>query len=144
MRLAEIAELQRTRTGLTAAAGPPLLPPREWFEMPEPDERTPLTVTADGQLYGHAALWGTCHTGKPSRCVTPPKSRRGYRFFRTSLTELQEGGTVPTVAGPFAWNGPGALPPAGGGRLPNTAGHDAVAREIVARQRSGAEVTRST
>jgi hypothetical protein len=96
MRLAEIANLQRPRTGLTAAAGPPLLPLREWFEMPEPAAPTPLTSTAEGQVYGHAALWGTCHTRKPGKCVTPPKSRSGYSFFETGATEVEEGDLVPT------------------------------------------------
>ena len=95
MRLDEIAELQRTRTGLTAAA-PPLLPPRDWFELPELEAPTPLAFTCEGQVYGHAALWGTCHIGKPGRCVTPPKSHSGYRYFRTGVVELQEGGAVHT------------------------------------------------
>ena len=67
-----------------------------WFKQPEPDEPTGLTVTSEGQLYGHAALWGTCHTGKPGRCVTPPRSRSGYAYFQTGITELQEGGAVRT------------------------------------------------
>ena len=96
MNVAQISELQRTRTGLTAAAGPPLLPPRDWFETPEPEAPMPLTVTSDGQLYGHAALWGTCHTGKPGKCITPPRSRSGYRFFQTGLTDLEDGSTVAT------------------------------------------------
>lgn len=96
MNLAGIAELQRTHTGLMAAAVPPLLPPRDWFEMPEPDEPTPLTVTADGHVYGHAALWGICHTGKTGRCVTPPRSKSGYRYFRTGSTELEDGQLIPT------------------------------------------------
>jgi hypothetical protein len=41
-------------TSLTAAVAP-LKPPREWFEMPEASEPTPLTFTADGRVYGHLA-----------------------------------------------------------------------------------------
>jgi hypothetical protein len=78
-----------------ATAGPPLVPPTAWFRKLEPDEPTGLTVTNEGQVYGHA-IWDTCHIGKPGRCVTPPRSRSRYRYFKTGLTELQEGGTVPT------------------------------------------------
>lgn len=96
VKLAEIAALQQERLGLTAAAGPPLVPPREWFEMEEPDEPTGWTVTADGQVFGHAAVWGTCHTGKPGKCITPPKSRSGYAFYRTGTTETADGELIPT------------------------------------------------
>lgn len=88
--------LQQERNGLTAAAGPPLVPPRSWFEMEEPEEPTGWTVTADGQVFGHAALWGTCHTGKPGRCVTPPKSQSDYSFYKTGLTEVDDGELIPT------------------------------------------------
>lgn len=88
--------LTQQRNGLCASAGPPLLPPRAWFEKPEPDEPTGLTVTPEGQIFGHAAVWGTCHTGKPGRCVTPPKSRSGYQFFLTGSTEVEEGDLIPT------------------------------------------------
>lgn len=97
VKLAELAVLQQERNGLTAAAGPPLVPPRAWFEMPEPEEGpVGWTVTADGQVYGHAAVWGTCHTGKPGRCITPPKSRSEYAYYRTGLTEVDDGELIPT------------------------------------------------
>jgi hypothetical protein len=72
------------------------MPPKSWFKKAEPDEPTGLTVTNEGQVYGHAALWGTCHIGKVGHCVTPPRSRSGYVYYKTGLTELQEGGTVST------------------------------------------------
>lgn len=60
-------------------------PPVEWFTRPEADEPTPLTITADGQVYGHLALWETCHTGflssSFSECIKPPRSPSGYAFF---------------------------------------------------------------
>ena len=100
MELAQIAELQRERAerdGFTAAAGPPLVPPRPWFEQPEPDEGpVAWTVTADGQVFGHAAVWGTCHTGKPGKCITPPKSRSDYAYYKTGLTEVDDGELIPT------------------------------------------------
>lgn len=67
------------------AAAIPAEPPVEWFTLPEADQPTPLTVTADGQVYGHLALWETCHTGflssAFSECITPPRSESGYQFF---------------------------------------------------------------
>ena len=97
MELAEIAELQRERDGLTAAAGPPLVPPRQWFEREEPDDGpVGWTVTADGEVFGHAAVWGTCHTGKPGKCITPPKSRSDYAYYQTGLTEVDDGELLPT------------------------------------------------
>lgn len=41
----------------------------------------PLTITADGQVYGHAALWGRCHVGYGGTCVTPPKEPKAYTGF---------------------------------------------------------------
>ncbi len=63
-------------------------PPRDWFEMPEPDQPTPLTVLPSGQFYGHAANgWDQCHIGYQNACVTPPASPTGYaRFNRRTIT----------------------------------------------------------
>lgn len=93
----EVAELQRDRLGLIAAA-PPVVPPRPWFEKPEPEDITEgtWTVTADGQVYGYAALWDTCHTGKPGRCVKPPQSASQYGYYMTGLTEVDDGELIPT------------------------------------------------
>ena len=70
---------------MTAAATVTADPPVDWFTMPEADQPTPLTFTDQGQVYGHLALWGTCHTGflssAFSECVTPPRSESGYQFF---------------------------------------------------------------
>lgn len=81
---------------LTAAAAgtAPLLPPASWFEDPQLDGPTGITVTADGRLYGHAALWGTCHTGVQGRCQTPPPGS-DYRYFHLGLLETEEGQTIP-------------------------------------------------
>ena len=83
-----------TRIAITAAGAVPDQPPREWFVKPTFDGPTPLTVTADGQVYGHAALWGTCHIGKPGQCLTPPKSRSGYAHFTTGTVVCADGQQV--------------------------------------------------
>lgn len=91
--------------GLTAAVAP-LKPPAAWFTDPHLSRPTPLTVTDDGRVYGHVALWGTCHTGYPGRCVTPPKSRSGYAHFHVGELELDDGARLAvgkiTLAGPHA------------------------------------------
>jgi hypothetical protein len=82
---------------LTAAAAglAPLEPPSEWFDDPQLGEPTALTVTRDGRVYGHAALWDSCHTGYPGRCVAPPRSRSGYSHFHLGLITSAEGEQIP-------------------------------------------------
>jgi hypothetical protein len=76
----------------------PLRPPREWFDSPEPDVPTPLTFEKSGRVYGHLALWGSCHTGflngALKECVQPPKSPSGYKHFHLGVLET-DGGDVP-------------------------------------------------
>lgn len=77
---------------LTASAV--AVPPMGWFANPGLDGPTPITIDADGRVFGHAALWGTCHIGLPG-CVTPPQSQSGYAYFRTGAT-YTDGGEIPT------------------------------------------------
>lgn len=71
----------------------PIAPPREWFETPEPNEPTPLTVEPDGRVYGHIALWNSCHTGflngRFSECVQPPRSRIDYADFHLGALPVE-------------------------------------------------------
>ena len=84
------------REVLTASAAglAPLAPPREWFEMPEPDIPTPLTVTEDGRVFGHLAIWGQCHAGYADYCQTPPHSYSDYKFFHLGEIETEDGSRV--------------------------------------------------
>jgi hypothetical protein len=87
---------------ITAAAQSTLLrPPKEWFENPDLNRVTPVTITADGRLYGHIAPWGVEHTGMPN--VTAPRSPSNYAFFKTGIIATAEGDDVPvgqiTLAG---------------------------------------------
>lgn len=90
-------------------ASAPVLPPAAWYTEPEPaagDPRlvrqpdgqygVPLTITDDGQVFGHAALWGTCHTGLRGRCVTPPRSPSSYAHFHVGAVQTAEGDTLAT------------------------------------------------
>jgi hypothetical protein len=83
--------------GALVAAGAPTdgAAPAAWFVDPQLPAPTPLTVTDDGRVFGHIAAWGTCHTGIASGCVTPPRSRTGYGYFRTGEWVTQEGERVP-------------------------------------------------
>ena len=73
----------------------PLRPPRAWLETPEADQPTPLTFTADGQVFGHLALWETCHSGFQggafSECVQAPRSPSGYQMFHLGQLETDNG-----------------------------------------------------
>jgi hypothetical protein len=108
---------------LVAGAAPnvPDSPPAEWFADPGfTDDTTvpfydvndrgerisdtpyargcPLTITADGQVYGHLASWGTCHVGFEGQCITPPRSPSGYAYFRTGEVVTASGERVPVGA----------------------------------------------
>lgn len=72
------------------AAGVPVVPPREWFQNPNLDGPTPLTVTDDGRVFGHAAQWGVCHIGLPV-CTTAPHSATGYAYFQVGLIRTTDG-----------------------------------------------------
>ncbi len=76
------------------AAGFPVAPPDEWFEPQSLPGPTPLTVTADGRVTGHAWLWGTCHQGVGDRCVVPPRTAAGYRYFANGQVLTASGRSV--------------------------------------------------
>lgn len=78
-----------TSYALTAAA--PINPPSAWFTDPALREPTPMTFTEDGRVFGHIALWGTCHTGYAGICKTPPFSRTNYAWFRTGALHTDDG-----------------------------------------------------
>jgi hypothetical protein len=85
-----------------ASAAPEQLPPADWFQRPDVDRLTPLTVTDTGRVFGHIAGWDTCHVGLPG-CVTPPSSPTGYTYFHVAEQRTADGATLPVgtlVAGP--------------------------------------------
>lgn len=75
--------------------------------MQEPDEATPWTVLASGQVYGHAALWDSCHTGFLSsqfaECIRPPRSETNYQWFNTGSVETDDGAMI--AAGVVTYGG---------------------------------------
>jgi hypothetical protein len=85
---------------LTAAGAgmAPLHPPTSWFADPRFNGPTPLTVTKEGQVKGHAALWNSCHIGEPSGpgiCVPPPRSGMQYEIFHHGVVTTDDGTDIP-------------------------------------------------
>jgi len=80
-----------------AAAGVDLYaPPRSWFDNPELTEPTPLTVTDEGRIFGHLALWDSCHIGFDNMCVTPPRDATDYAEFHAhAQVRTAEGAVLP-------------------------------------------------
>ena len=72
----------------------PLRPPTEWFADPVLTGPTPLTVTADGRVYGHMALWNVCHFGIMDTCRMAPRSASGYQFFANGHVLTADGSQV--------------------------------------------------
>lgn len=78
-------------TVLTVEA--PARPPVAWFADPKLSVPTGISVTPDGRVYGHAALWGTCHIGQAGVCVTPPHEE-DHPYFMTGNVWTEDGASV--------------------------------------------------
>ena len=68
-------------------------PPAEWFSDPKLSLPTPITVTDDGRIYGHAAQWGSCHIGQDDVCVQPPHEEQ-HPYYRTGEVVCADGSRV--------------------------------------------------
>ena len=68
-------------------------PPAEWFTDPKLSLPTPITVTDDGRIYGHAAQWGSCHIGQDDVCVQPPHED-AHPYYRTGEVACADGSRV--------------------------------------------------
>lgn len=97
------------REVITASAAPvapldrfdvPLVPPRSWMTDPGFVMPTPLTITNQGRVMAHVAVWNTCHTGHLDRCVTPP-SGCDFADFLQGRVYTDDGGEVRT--GVLTW-----------------------------------------
>jgi hypothetical protein len=76
------------------ASGGGCAPSAEWFQDPKLPGPTALQVTADGRVFGHAALWGTCHTSFADTCVSPPREE-SHDYFRLGEVITADGSRVP-------------------------------------------------
>lgn len=88
-QLKETLAYEESEDAMTAAA--PLRPPAHWFDDPMLQGPTPLTVTADGQVKGHLALWNVCHFGLQDVCRMAPRSNTGYQYFTTGSVLTADG-----------------------------------------------------
>ncbi len=68
-------------------------PPAAWFADPKLSLPTPITVTDDGRIYGHAAQWGACHIGQDDVCVQPPHED-AHPYYRTGEVVCADGSRV--------------------------------------------------
>lgn len=91
-------ESRDNRGSITASGAlidAPIVPPSDWFQNPNLTGPTPLTVDDNGKVYGHLAIWGTCHVGYADRCVEPPASITNYAHFLTGEMLCDDGTRVP-------------------------------------------------
>lgn len=65
-------------------------PLHEWFIDPHLSLPTGITVTDDGRIYGHAAMWGECHVGVADVCVSPP-FEDDHPYFMTGEVVCADG-----------------------------------------------------
>lgn len=90
------------------AAAAPAAPPKEWFDNPKLTGPTPLHIGDDGRVYGHVAVWGTCHVGIGDSCVQPPKSLTSYAYFHTGEMVTGDGSRI--AVGRLTYGGGHAQP----------------------------------
>jgi hypothetical protein len=82
-----------TEDTIVASSAVAVHPPSAWFRNPKFDRATRFTVTDEGRVFGHMALWSTCHTTFPDRCITPPREREHAYYLRHELI-TEEGESV--------------------------------------------------
>ena len=74
---------------LVACAAGPLKPPVSFFSRLEFKKKTPITVTDQGEYYGHLSTWD-CHMGDDVRCFRAPRGL-DYSSFHTGTIVTEEG-----------------------------------------------------
>ena len=75
------------------ASAVPVHPPVGWFEDPKLAELTPVTITDDGQVFGHLCGKNTCHIGFGS-CKTSPVDCDYDNYFHLGALKTAEGDIV--------------------------------------------------
>lgn len=90
------------------AGAAPVAPPKSWFDDPKLTGPTALSIGDDGRVYGHVAVWDTCHVGIGDSCVKPPKSLTSYAYFHTGEVKTAEGERV--AVGRLTYGGGHAAP----------------------------------
>lgn len=90
------------------ASAAPTAPPKSWFDDPKLTGPTALHIDDDGRVYGHVAVWDTCHVGLGPDCVTPPKSNTSYAYFHTGEVKTDDGSRI--AVGRLTYGGGHASP----------------------------------
>lgn len=93
---------------------PPMYPPRPWMTMPEPELGSellvvqddgglacPLTITDEGQVFGHVARDGQCHSGYLEECQIPPSSGRALSLSTWRATPIVCDDGTEVIGGPL-------------------------------------------
>lgn len=79
---------------LIASIKPPAEPPTAWFGDPKLTGPTEFTVTDEGEMWGHVAIFDSCHIGFTNECVTAPRSKTNYAAFLTGELVTADGDRV--------------------------------------------------
>lgn len=93
MAVDNTASTMSKNAAMMASSSYPLYPPKEWFDNPQLGEKTGLTVTDDGHVFGHIAAWGECHRDF-NECVLAPRSKMDYKPFHLGKVRTAEGQTL--------------------------------------------------
>lgn len=74
--------------------------PFDAFYQPETAHPQKIVVTEEGFVYGHLALWESCHDGYADKCLRVPRPTDGYASFNKPgpLTERGQVETGPIFA----------------------------------------------
>ena len=86
----------QARLEAMVAASAPARPPAAWFANPQFDRLTPLRIADDGQISGHLAPWGQCHTGSQGECILTPHSLTNYAHFLRGYVQTDDGQEIAT------------------------------------------------
>lgn len=98
-------DLLPTAEDALLASAAPVAPPDEWFQPFDLGGPAGITVTAEGQVYGHLAAWKSCHGSAEyaGQCVPPPSDPHAPKFqlgqVLTASGKLLDVGTLTVGAG---------------------------------------------
>lgn len=88
-----VSEAEQIVASAGIAEAIPVEPPSVWFDRPLLNGPTPVTVTDEGQVFGHIATWDSYHIGLPS-ATCAPRSYSNYAYFHTGALRCNDGGDV--------------------------------------------------
>ena len=86
----EAAQREQQAARAIVAHAAAFRPPADWFANPQLSLPVPITVDDSGRVYGHAALWGTCHIGMSGTCVQPPRED-SHDYYLTGTVLCDDG-----------------------------------------------------